>query len=384
MVLSIPTYLSDNLYFCLNMELKVKDITSLLEEMSPLGSQESYDNSGLIVGSHNTKVTNVLLSLDCVEETVEEAIKIGANLIIAHHPIIFGGLKQLNGKNYVERTVIKAIKNDIAIYAIHTNLDNYKFGVNYEIAQRIGIVRPRVLAPKKNTLKKLVFFCPEKESNQVTQAIFKAGGGNIGEYAECSFESLGMGTFLPQENARPALGKIGKRQVVQEKRIEVLIPVHKEHQIVAAMKKAHPYEEVAYEVYPISNVNQDEGAGMIGELAQAMEVKAFLSHLKNTFNCGVIRHTELVRKEIKTVAFCGGSGSFLLNNAKHQQADIYITGDFKYHEFFDAEQAIIIADIGHFESEQYTPHLILGILKKNFINFAFHLSKVNTNPINYF
>jgi len=366
------------------MELKVKDITSFLEGIAPLGSQESYDNSGLIVGNHDMVVTEVLLSLDCIEDTVEEAIKIGANLIIAHHPIVFSGLKQLNGKNYVERTVIKAIKHDIAIYAIHTNLDNYKLGVNYEIAQRIGISNPQILAPKKNTLKKLVVFCPESHSEKVIQAIFEAGGGNIGEYTKCSFESSGTGAFLPSEKANPTLGKVGTREKADEKRIEVLIPIHKESQIIKAMKMAHPYEEVAHDIYPISNANQDEGAGMIGELDKAMEVKAFLAHLKSTFNCGVIRHTELVRKEIKTVAFCGGSGSFLLNNAKSHQADIYITGDFKYHEFFDAEKAIIIADIGHFESEQYTPHLILGILKKNFINFAFHLSKVNTNPINYF
>ncbi|HLW30110.1 MAG TPA: Nif3-like dinuclear metal center hexameric protein [Brumimicrobium sp.] len=366
------------------MELKVKDITTFLEGLAPLGSQESYDNSGLIVGSHDMEVTRVLLSLDCIEDTVEEAIKIGANFIIAHHPIVFSGLKQLNGKNYVERTVIKAIKNDIAIYAIHTNLDNYKLGVNYEIAQRIGISNPRILAPKKNALKKLIFFCPESHSEKVVKAIFKAGGGNIGEYADCSFESYGKGTFLPGENSNPSQGKIGKREKVEEKRIEILIPIHKENQILKAMKATHPYEEVAHDIYPITNKNQDEGSGMIGELDKPIETKAFLKHLKTTFNCGVIRHTELVKKEISTVAFCGGAGSFLLNHAKNQQADIYITGDFKYHEFFDAERAIIIADIGHFESEQYTPHLILAILKKNFINFAFHLSKVNTNPINYF
>lgn len=366
------------------MDLKVKDITRFLEELAPLGSQESYDNSGLIVGNPDMQVNGVLLSLDCIEATVEEAIKVGANLIVAHHPIVFSGLKQLNGKNHIERTVIKAIKNDVAIYAIHTNLDNYKWGVNYEIAQRIGISKPRILAPKKNTLKKLVFFCPESHSEKVVQAIFKAGGGNIGEYTNCSFESYGTGTFLPGENSNPSQGKIGQREKVEEKRIEVLIPIHKESQIIKAMNYAHPYEEVAHDIYPITNANQDEGAGMIGELDQAMKVEDFLTHLKSTFNCGVIRHTELIKKEIKTVAFCGGAGSFLLNNAKSQQADIYITGDFKYHEFFNAEQAIIIADIGHFESEQYTPHLILGILKKNFINFAFHLSKVNTNPINYF
>ena len=366
------------------MELKIKDITLFLEGSAPLGSQESYDNSGLIVGNQDMKVTEVLLSLDCIEETVEEAIKIGANLIIAHHPIIFSGLKQINGKNYVERTVIKAIKNDIAIYAIHTNLDNYKFGVNYEIAKRIGILNPKILAPTRNSLRKLVVFCPESHSSQVIESIFKAGGGNIGEYSECGFESTGSGTFLPGENSNPSTGEIGTKEITKEKRIEILIPVNKESQIIRAMKTAHPYEEVAHDIYPISNINQDEGSGMIGELEEPMDAKPFLAHIKKAFKCDVIRHTELVKKQIKTVAFCGGAGSFLLNKAKNQQADIYITGDFKYHEFFDAEKAIIIADIGHFESEQYTPHLILALLKKNFINFAFHLSTVNTNPINYF
>lgn len=366
------------------MEYKVHHFTDFLEHLAPLGSQESYDNSGLIVGNPMMDVKGVLLSLDCIEQTVDEAIELGANLIIAHHPIIFKGLKQLNGKNYVERTVIKAIKNDIAIYAIHTNLDNYKLGVNYEIAQRIGIKKPKILAPAQNVLKKLVFFCPIDEAEKVSQAIYNAGGGTIGEYKNCNFKTTGVGSFTPGELANPSKGKINQPEEVEEYRIEILIPSHKEQQIIAAMKEAHSYEEVAYEIYPIHNQNQDEGAGMVGELNQAMPVEKFLLHLKSVFNCKIIRHTELVKNEIKKVAFCGGSGSFLLNKAKHSGADIYISGDFKYHEFFDADKQIIIADIGHFESEQYTPHLILALLKKNFLNFAIHLSKVNTNPINYF
>lgn len=367
-----------------NMEYKVQDFTRYLEDLAPLGSQESYDNSGLIVGQPDMKVTGVLLSLDCIEATIDEAIEKGANLIIAHHPIVFKGLKKINGKNYVERTVIKAIKNDIAIYAIHTNLDNYKLGVNYEIAQRIGLKNPKILVPSSNTLRKLVFFCPQKDSQQVIDAIFKAGGGNIGAYENCSFQSIGTGSFTPGPEANPSEGSIGKPEKLEELRIEILIPSHKEHAIVQAMKKAHSYEEVAYEVYPITNQNQDEGAGMVGELENEMNTKEFLTHIKTIFNCGIIRHTEIIHKTIKKIAFCGGSGSFLLENAKKSGADIYITGDFKYHEFFDADKQIIIADIGHFESEQYTPHLILALLKKNFINFAFHLGNVNTNPIKYF
>lgn len=366
------------------MTVYIRDIAKTLEEIAPLSSQEGYDNSGLIVGDPQAEVKSALLTLDCTEEVVDEAIQLGANLIIAHHPIVFKGLKKLNGKNYVERTVIKAIKNDIAIYAAHTNLDNYHLGVNYEIANHLGIKNPSILAPTQNTLKKLVFYCPVKDVEKVSKAIFNAGGGNIGNYSECSFETSGEGYFLPNESANPSIGKNGKREKVAEKRVEILISSHKENAIIQAMLKAHPYEEVAYDLYPITNFNQDEGAGMIGELEKEVKTEIFLGNLKKNFNCGCIRHTKLTKKKIKKVAFCGGSGSFLLADAKQQNADIYITSDFKYHEFFDAEDQIIIADIGHYESEQFTSNLILSIMRKNFINFAFYLSKVNTNPINYF
>lgn len=366
------------------MELIVKDISNFLEGLAPLSSQESYDNCGLITGSHNQRVSGVLLSLDCTEAVVDEAISKGANMIVSHHPIVFKGLKKINGKNYVERTIIKAIKNDIAIYAIHTNLDNYRFGVNYEIANRIGLKNPKILAPKSDVLKKLIVFCPTENVSQLSKSLFEAGAGSIGDYAECSFESEGKGGFLPGENTNPTLGEVGNREEVKETKLEVIISSHIEGKVLSTMFDAHPYEEVAYDVIPLSNKNHFEGSGMIGELEKSVSVNDFLSHLKSTFNCGIIRHTDKHVEEIKKVAFCGGAGSFLLNHAKAQAADIFITGDFKYHEFFDAEDRIIIADIGHYESEQFTPNLIHDAMKKKFINFALHLSEVNTNPINYF
>lgn len=364
--------------------LTVKDITSYLEQLAPLSSQESYDNSGLIVGDPSMHVKGALLSLDCTEEVVEEAVSVGANMIIAHHPIVFKGLKKLNGKNYVERTVIRAIKNDIAIYAIHTNLDNYRFGVNAEIGERLGLENLKILSPASNSLKKLIVFCPEEATVKVSKAMFDAGAGNIGDYDECSFETSGTGAFRPNENTNPAIGEHGKREKVQEHKIEVIVSSHQLGNVLAAMNQAHPYEEVAHDIIPLDNQNQYEGAGMIGELETPVKTTDYLKKIKEAFGCGVIRHTGAVSEEIKTVAYCGGAGSFLLGAAKAKKADIYITGDFKYHEFFDAEKDIMIADIGHYESEQFTPNLLLGILKKNFINFAFHLSKVNTNPINYF
>ena len=364
--------------------MKIKEITDFLESLAPLSSQESYDNCGLIVGDSSREFRSALITLDCIESTIDEAIKHGCNLIIAHHPIVFSGIKQLNGKNYIERTVIKAIKHDIAIYAIHTNFDNYQYGVNYEIAERLGLKNVQVLVPKENVLSKLICFVPKNNINEVSEAMFNAGAGKIGNYEEVSFQLEGKGSFRPVKNAKPAEGSLGELSIVEEFRFEVLVSNHLVGNVVDAMKSSHPYEEVAYELYPISNVNQCEGAGMVGDLDDEIETLAFLKNVKSIFNCGIIRHTEISAKKVKRIAFCGGSGSFLLNDAKKSGADVFITGDFKYHEFFDAENDIIIADIGHFESEQYTSNRLERVLTKKFANFAVRLTEVNTNPIKYF
>jgi dinuclear metal center YbgI/SA1388 family protein len=364
--------------------MEIKEITRYLEDLAPLSSQESYDNSGLIVGDPSKKVTNVLVSLDCVESTIQEAIDKGCELIIAHHPIVFKGLKRFNGSDYVQRTVIKAIKNDIAIYAIHTNLDNYRFGVNYEIGKRLGLKNLSVLSPKSQVLNKVICYIPEDHLAVVSQAMFDAGAGNIGDYSECGFSTEGTGTYKPEEGAQPFEGEKEIRSEVKEVKFEAIVSSHKIGAVVNAMMIAHPYEEVAYEIYPMITSNQYEGSGMVGDLENEVEEAEFLKQIKNDFNCGVIRHTKLSGKKVKKVAFCGGAGSFLLNAAKRSGADFFITGDFKYHEFFDAENKIVIADIGHFESEQFTSNRIAEILTKKFATFAVHLTEVNTNPINYF
>lgn len=364
--------------------MTIKEITNYLEQLAPLSSQASFDNCGLIVGDSSKEVTSALICLDCIESIVDEAIAKGANLIIAHHPIVFKGLKKLNGKNYIERTVIKAIQNDIAIYAIHTNLDHYRFGVNYEIGKRLGLQNLQILDASENNLLKLVVYVPADFVETVKNALFESGAGSIGNYAECSFNIPGTGTYKPLENSNPFEGEKENRSTVAEVRIEVLISSHNLNMVLNSMKKAHPYEEVAYDLLPILNKNNFEGSGMYGELTEAMDEIDFLNRLKENFNCEIIRHTQLLNKKIKTVAFCGGSGSFLLNKAKQVKADIFVTGDYKYHDFFDAENELVIADIGHFESEQYTINLIADILKKKFHTFVVHLTEVNTNPINYF
>ena len=363
--------------------MKIKDITSYLEEIAPLYYQEDYDNCGLIIGDENITLDGVLITLDCTEDIIDEAIAEGCNLIVAHHPIIFSGIKKLNGHNYIERTIIKAIKYDIAIYAIHTNLDNIKDGVNAKISERLGLQNTSILSPKKDILRQLAFYCPNKYVNQLRSALFELGAGSIGSYDHCSFSLSGRGTFRPSQESDPFVGEVGKMHIEDEERVEVIFPAYLEQSIILKLHELHPYEQVAYQIYLLDNMNQDIGAGLVGDLQKEEPTDKFLKRLKRQMNIDYIRCTSIVRDKIKKVAICGGSGSFLLNAAKSVGADIYISADFKYHDFFDAESSIIIADIGHYESEQFTKELIYDLLTKNFTKFAIRLSKVNTNPIKY-
>lgn len=362
----------------------LKNIIAELEHFAPLAYQESYDNCGLLTGHKEQEVTGALLCLDCVEATIDEAIKKKCNLIIAHHPIIFGGLKKLNGNNYVERTVIKAIQNNIAIYACHTNLDNVKLGVNKKIADKLGLINQQILAPKKALLKKLVTFVPASHLEVVRESLFAAGAGNIGNYDQCSFTLEGTGSFRGNENADPFIGEKGKLSLEKETRLELIFEAVNEFAILAALKQNHPYEEVAYDVYQLENSYQNIGSGMTGELENPISETEFLSLLKTTFNVKTLKHTALLNKPVKKVALCGGSGSFLLKNAINSKSDIYISSDFKYHEFFDAENQILVADIGHYETEQFTPEIFYEIISNKFPTFASYLTETNTNPVNYF
>ena len=365
------------------MGLKIKDVTQYLESWAPRSYQESYDNAGLITGNPSIEVTGILVALDCTEAVVEEAIRERCNLIVAHHPIVFKGLKKLTGSNYVERTVIHAIRQDIAIYAIHTNLDSVLTGVNHQIAQKIGLQNIRILAPRKDTLTKLTTFIPPENVDQVMAAVHAAGAGQVGKYKNCSFRVEGTGTFQPDENANPHIGERGKQEFVKEVRVEMIFPSFLEDSVMAALRKSHPYEEVAYFLTSLLNENQEVGTGMIGELPKAVEPIEFLKRLKVSMDLNVIRYTNLLDRPIKKVALCGGSGSFLLPQAIKSGAEVYISADFKYHEFFDADGRIIIADIGHYESEVYTKDLIRDVLIKKFPTFAINFSKTITNPISY-
>jgi dinuclear metal center YbgI/SA1388 family protein len=349
--------------------MQIKSLLAYLETIAPPMYQESYDNAGLIVGNANSEITGVMLCLDSTEAVLDEAMEKDCNLVIAHHPIVFKGLKRFNGSNYVERVVIKAIKNDIAIYAIHTNLDNvYYQGVNAKIAEKLGLENTRILAPKK-MLKKITAYVHPNYVDAVRVAIVAAGVGSVNGMDQRSYVSLGVGHASGDGNA--------------EVKIEAIFPVDAQRRVVNAFQQSYPNGKAAYEISTVENVNAQLGSGMIGELTEPVAETVFLKNLKSTMKAGVVRHTKLRNKRVRKVAVCGGAGGFLLSHAIRQEADVFVTSDYKYHEFFDADGKIVIADIGHYESEQFTIELLYEIISQKFSIFAAHSTKVNTNPVKY-
>lgn len=362
----------------------LSEIIAHLEQLAPPAYQESYDNAGLITGSPEMQITGAMICIDSTEAVIDEALSLGCNLVIAHHPIVFTGLKKFNGNNYVERVIIKAIRNNIAIFAIHTNLDNVSNGVNHKLAEKIGLSHLRILSPKKGLLKKLVSYCPQADADKVRNALFSAGAGSIGNYDECSFGVQGVGTFRGNDRSNPVVGQKGIRHHEPEERIEVIFEGHLQTQLLKALRSAHPYEEIAFDIYSLDNQFNNVGSGMMGSYENPKEWHDFLKHIKEVLNIPCLRYTEPPLRSVTRVAVCGGAGSFLLPEAIRAGADVLVTSDFKYHQFFDADGRIAIVDAGHFETEQFTKDLIYESLKEKFTTFALRLSGHNTNPINYF
>ncbi len=364
--------------------MNINEVINVIEEFAPLGLQETYDNAGLLVGEREQDINGVLLCLDVTEDVLDEAKEKGAGLVISHHPVIYRGIKKLTGANLAERVVLKAVRENIGLYAAHTNIDKVWGGVNSRIAEKIGLKNQEILSKTHDMLRKLVVFVPEDHASKVRMAIFRAGAGNIGEYDQCSFNIEGEGSFRGSGKSSPYVGKAGSLHFEKEIRIETIYPGYLENQIIDNMFKAHPYEEVAYDIYPLLNKWERAGLGIVGELDQTFKVVDFLSLLKNMFRLKVIRHTKMLRKKIRSVAICGGSGSSLTGLARMSGADIYVSADFKYHEFFEADDSMMIADIGHSESEQCAIEIFYDLLIKKIPNFAVHFSDVITNPIHYF
>ncbi|WP_407556186.1 Nif3-like dinuclear metal center hexameric protein [Winogradskyella sp. 4-2091] len=361
----------------------IQDVINHLHNLAPLAYAEDFDNVGLLVGDKNEKVSGILVTLDTLEAVVDEATENNCNLIVSFHPIIFSGLKKLTGKTYVERVVIKAIQYNIAIFSIHTALDNAINGVNSIICNQLELINKQILIPQSGTIKKLQTYVPKVNAANLRSALFKAGAGSLGNYESCSFNVEGQGTYLGNENSNPVIGKKGELHTEKEVAISVTFKKHLESKVLKTLFEAHPYEEVAYEISTLENANQQIGMGMVGELKTAMKTEDCLKYIKTKMNTECIRHSKSLNKTIKRIAVLGGSGSFAISAAKAANADIFITADLKYHDFFSAENSIVLADIGHYESEQFTKSFLVDYLSKKITNFAIILSKTNTNPIKY-
>lgn len=363
--------------------IRIGEIVRSLETLANPQLQESYDNAGLMTGNMETECTGVLISLDATELIIEEARKKNCNMVVTHHPIIFRGLKKLTGANYVERTIIKAIKNDISIFAIHTNLDNVLHGVSSTFANLFHLKNPRVLSERRNSLKKLVTFVPSDYAEKVRSSLFDSGAGAIGRYDQCSFNIEATGTFRPLKGADPFSGRVGERFEGNEVRIEVVFPFYLEKKVIGSLFQSHPYEEIAYYISELSNTEKNTGSGLVGDLENPVSESDFLKSVKELLHIKAIKHTAFLNKPVKRVAFCGGSGFFLLPNAIAAGADIFVTADIKYHEFFDADGKIVLADAGHFETEQFAVQLLAEYLQNKFPTFAVLKTEHQTNPVHY-
>jgi dinuclear metal center YbgI/SA1388 family protein len=364
--------------------MKLKDLCSYLDSGVPLSFQEGYDNSGLQVGLPEREISSALVTLDVTEEVMDEAVAGKIDVVISHHPLIFNGIKSLAGKSYTERILYEAVKNDIAVYSAHTNLDAFSNGVSRKMSEKIGLEEIRVLSPSVNKLLKLVTYIPESHIEAVKKKLFESGAGVIGNYDQCGFTTSGTGSFRANEMAKPFTGEKGKIHFEKEIRFETILFSHLKEKVIKALLNAHPYEEVAYDLYALENKNAEIGLGCVGKFHNPVSENEFLKLVCSVFNAKGIRYSKLTGKSVRKVALCGGSGASLINLAISSEADVFLTSDIKYHDFFKAENKILLVDTGHFESEKFSGEILKDLIIKKFPKFAVRFSETNTNPINYF
>ncbi len=363
--------------------MKIKEVLDALERFAPLPFQDGFDNAGLQVGLTDAEVTGALLCLDVTEPVVDEAVAMGANLIVAHHPLLFHGRKSITDGDYVGRCLLEAIRHGVAIYAAHTNLDNLAGGVNFEIARRLGLQQVRILSPKEGMLLKLAVYVPESHADLLRGALFEAGCGAIGRYDNCSFSTEGTGTFRAGADTRPYCGRPGELYTGREVRVETVLPAYRKGAVLKALLENHPYEEPAYDFYPLSQGWSGVGSGVVGMLPEKMSEAGFLGRVKEVFSVACLRHNALTGRSVKRVALCGGAGAFLIPEALKAGADVFLTGEIKYHEFFGYEGRILLAEAGHYETEQFTPYLLQETLQRLCPSLPVQCTKVRTNPIHY-
>lgn len=359
--------------------MKLIDIIKHIEDFAPLALQESWDNSGLILGDKNQEVNSIMVCLDVSETVLNEAIEKGCNLILSHHPIIFKGIKKLTESNSDQRLLRKAIKNDIAIYAAHTSLDNAKEGINNFLAKKLGLKNISILAPKEDCLFKIVTYVPNAYADIVREAMFQAGAGSIGDYNACSYNLEGTGTFVAQEGTNPFVGKIGEMHLENEIRIETIVPSHLLSNVIRSLCTSHPYEEPAYDVFQTHIQWKQAGLGVVGELENGIEEEEFFQLLKTTLHLSTFRRSPRLGKKVKKIAICSGSGADFITKAKAANADAYLSGDISYHRFFEHDDKMLIIDIGHSETELPTKELFCNELGKR-INGIQVIASANEVP----
>jgi dinuclear metal center YbgI/SA1388 family protein len=364
-------------------QMKLKDLCSYLDSAVPLSFQEDYDNSGLQIGLPEKEISSAMITLDITEEVIDEAVSENCDVIISHHPLIFKGIKRISGRTFTERILYEAVKHNIAIYSSHTNLDVFSNGVSRKMAEKLKLQNVKVLAPLKNRLLKLVTYIPESHLEKVREALFKAGAGVIGNYDKCGFTTQGTGSFRGNEKAEPFIGKKGEIHFEKEIRFETVLFSHLKDEVIKALLTVHPYEEVAYDVFTLENINIEVGLGCVGELYEAMHEEDFLKFVSSVFDAKGVRFSKTTGKPVRKIAICGGSGASLLNNAINSGSDAFITADIKYHNYFDAENTILLVDTGHFESEKFSTEILYDLIIKKFPKFAVRFSESNRNPINY-
>lgn len=364
--------------------MKLTEIIQIIEKEIPVQLQESYDNNGLQLGDANSEILKALISLDLTMDVLIEAKSENCNLIITHHPPIFSAVKTIESNDVLGAMIYFAIKNDIAIYSMHTSFDKYKYGVSYALAEKLLIKNIKVLSPEKNVLRKLITFCPKIQSEALRKALFSAGAGHIGEYDSCSFNTIGEGTFRALEKANPFVGAKGDLHIEQEVKIETIFPFWKQNAVIKALLAHHPYEEVAYDIYLLENRLENSGLGMLGNLEKELEKEDFLSFVKGKLKIESLRFNNSFKGKIKKLALCGGAGSSLIREAISSGADAYITADLKYHEFQAASSDILLIDAGHYETEIFALNAIKSLLSEKLPKFATRISETKTNFVSYF
>jgi dinuclear metal center YbgI/SA1388 family protein len=362
----------------------LQHILNELESLAPPEYQEEWDNSGLLLGSPAREITGIIVSLDTTMEVLHEAISNHCNLIVSHHPFIFQGIRKITPDLPAYHLLRRLIQEDIAVYALHTSLDNSWMGINQYLGQKLGLMNTSILAPKRDSLKKLVVFCPVDHAEKVRNALFEAGAGHIGNYDCCSYNSSGQGSFRASEKANPF---VGKRKVIHfepEIRIEVIFPSAREKPLIDSMRAAHPYEEVAFDLYPLTNSFDRAGSGIVGFLEKPMSEQRFIRIVKSLVGLNSIRHSAFLGRKIRKVAISSGAGGFLIPDVIRSEADIFLTSDLKYHQFQEPGGKLLLMDIGHYESESFMKEMIRAFLIEKFPNFAVLVSATETNPVKYF